>query len=53
MRLQVIIDSQFAHFFSDERLLGELILHSEDWRINLKKFNVFIYAMRTPLLCQG
>ncbi len=53
MRLQVIIDSQFAHFISDERLFGELILHSEDWRINLKKFNVFIYAMRTPLSCQG
>lgn len=53
MKLQVIIDSQLAHFIPDERLLGELVFHSEDRRINLKKFNVFVYPMRAPLSCEG
>lgn len=53
MKLQVIIDSQLAHFIPDERLPGELVLYSEDRRINLKKFNVFVYPMRAPLSCEG
>lgn len=46
MRLQVVIDSKLVHFIPNERLLGELIFHSDDYRINLKRFDVYIYSMQ-------
>lgn len=46
MRLQVIIDSKFAPLISNKRILGELILHSDDWHVNLKKFNVLIHSLQ-------
>ena len=46
MRLQVLIDSKFAHFLSNKRILGELILHSDDWHVNLKRFNVLIHSLQ-------
>lgn len=46
MRLQVLIDSKFAHFLSNKRVFGELILHSDDWHVNLKRFNVLIHSLQ-------
>lgn len=45
MKLNVVVDSSFAHFVRSERLLGELVLLSDDWRINQKRFNVQILSM--------
>jgi hypothetical protein len=52
MRLQVLIDSKFAHFLSNKMILGELILHSDDWHVNLKRFNVLIHSLQCNSISQ-
>lgn len=52
MRLQVIVDSNLSHFIFGKRFFGELTLYSDDWHINLKKFNVLIHPVRDTFVSQ-